>query len=239
MDAIGEFSLFKRRDYALSTRRAYVSAAKKALKLIENQAKTYSSYKELFSLLIDFRQENALQGLRIGPFLRFLSSQIPVDEQFISDSYQRNEPIRAWILNRIEEETKTGNPSIFVRRDLAMLAGLCFAPDQPSPRWWPRSALQLITAPAAIQASLWGKTVDTKELQMPLLYWYSWRQRLDRPEQGRLFRKSWSNCDLLFPDSQGAVLKKQAMHNALARLIVKGEGRVRLTPEAVRRAFLH
>jgi hypothetical protein len=239
MDAIQEFSLFRGQDRALSTQRVYIIAARKALKLIGNRAKTYSSYQELFFLLMEFRQKSGLQGLRIGPFLRFLSSKIPADEQFIAENYQRNEPIRVWILSRIEEETKTGNPSIFVRRDLAMLAGLCFAPDHESPRRWPRSALELITGPGEIQASLWGNIVNTKELQMPLLYWYSWRQRLDRPEQGRLFRKSWSNSDLLFPDSQGAVLKKPAMHNALARLSVKGEGRVRLTPESVRQAFLH
>ena len=72
---------------------------------------------------------------------------------------------------------------------------------------------------------------------MTLLYWHSWRRRRDRLEQSRLHRKDWADSQLLFPNSQGEVLKKQALHDALSRLGVPELG-VRLTPELVRKAFL-
>ena len=77
-------------------------------------------------------------------------------------------------------------------------------------------------------------------MALALLYWHSWRERLDRPEQSRLQRKAWAFSDLLFPNSKGKTLKKKrAMHDALSWLSVQGEGRVSLTPGRVREAFLH
>ena len=64
---------------------------------------------------------------------------------------------------------------------------------------------------------------------MTLLYWHSWRRRLDRLEQSRLHRKDWADSQLLFPNSQCEALKKQGLHDALSRLDV---------PELVRKAFL-
>ena len=58
-----------------------------------------------------------------------------------------------------------------------------------------------------------------------------------RPRQSRLHRKAWAYSELLFPNSKGEALKKQAMHDALQRLGVPDLG-VRLTPELVRKAFL-
>jgi site-specific recombinase XerD len=80
--------------------------------------------------------------------------------------------------------------------------------------------------------------LDTADLALALLYWHTWRERLDRPEQSRLPRKAWAYSDLLFPNSKGEALGKQAIHDALARLSVQSEGQVRLTPELIRQAFL-
>jgi hypothetical protein len=60
--------------------------------------------------------------------------------------------------------------------------------------------------------------VETPGLALTLLYWHSWRRRLDRLEQSRLHRKDWVYSQLLFPNSQGEALKKQALHDALSRL---------------------
>ena len=59
---------------------------------------------------------------------------------------------------------------------------------------------------------------------------HTWRERLDRPQRSRLHRKAWAYSELLFPNSKGEALKKQAMHDALQRLGVPELG-VRLTPE--------
>jgi site-specific recombinase XerD len=73
---------------------------------------------------------------------------------------------------------------------------------------------------------------------LALLYWHTWRERLDRPEQSRIYRKAWAYSDLLFPNSKGEALTKYAMRNAVSRLSVRGEARIRLTPGMVRQAFL-
>ena len=148
-------------------------------------------------------------------------------------------PVRSWVMDRIEEETKTTRKALhFIRRDLAMLACLCVAPEKGSPRSWPKGALAVARKAGGFEVKLWDKPVDTPGLALALLYWYTWRERLDRPEQSRLHRKAWAYSDLLFPNSRGEVLKKQAMHDALSRLGFQAEGTVRLTPELVRKAFL-
>jgi len=43
---------------------------------------------------------------------------------------------------------------------------------------------------------------------MALLYWHSWRERLGRPEQSRLYRKACAYSNLLFPNSKGEALEK-------------------------------
>ncbi len=124
----------------------------------------------------------------------------------------------------------------FIRRDLAMLACLCAAPERGSPRRW-----ALIVVPkqgGGLEVPLWNKPIDNPGLTLALLYWHSWRARLDRPEQSRLHRKAWAYSELLFPNSSGQVLKKQALRDALRRLGDQPKGGARLTPERIRQAFL-
>jgi hypothetical protein len=176
-----------------------------------------------------------LKGLRIAPFLRFLDSKIPKKPENIPNYG----PIRAWVIDEIEKETRETRKALhFVRRDLAMLACLCVAPEKGSPRRWPKGALAIARKGGGFEVKLWDKPVDTPGLALALLYWHTWRERLDRPEQSRLHRKAWACSNLLFPNSKGEVLGKQAIHDALSRLGVQSEGRVRLTPELIRQAFL-
>jgi hypothetical protein len=84
------------------------------------------------------------------------------------------------------------------------------------------------------EVKLWDTAAETQGLALTLLYWHSWRERLDRPKQSRLHRKAWAYSQLLFRNSKGGVLKKQAMHDALSRLGVPELG-VRLTTKLVRK----
>jgi hypothetical protein len=237
MDPIKEFAAFQGKEsYAASTRRVYLSAAKKALKIVGKTPEDCGSFEELLALLREnVAQKKLPKALRIAPLLSFLDSKIPKKPEDIPD-YR---PIRAWVMDRIEEETKaTRKASHFIRRDLAMLACLCMAPEKGSPRNWPKAALSVSGKGGGFEVKLWDKPVEAQGLALALLYWHTWRDRLDRPEQSRLHRKEWAYSDLLFPNSKGEALKKQSMHDALSRLSVQGEGRVRLTPEMIRQAFL-
>jgi len=236
MNLVKEFGAFQGKTYAATTRRVYLSAAKKALKIIGKTPDNCGSCEELRALLREnLGQKKFQKGLRLAPFLRFLDSKIPKKPQDIPDYG----PIRAWVIDQIEKETRETRKALhFIRRDLAMLACLCEAPEQGSPRSWPKGALAIARKGGGCEVKLWAKPVDTRGLALALLYWHTWRERLDRPEQSRLHRKAWAYSDLLFPNSKGEVLGKQAIHDALSRLSVQSEGGVRLTPELIRQAFL-
>ena len=236
MNPIEEFAAFEGKVYATTTRRVYLGAAKKALETVGKTPEECRSYQELLaSLRENLAQKKLPKALRIAPFLSFLASKIPKKPEDIPDYG----PIRAWVLDRIGKETEaTRKASHFIRRDLAMLACLCVAPEKGSPRHWPKTALTVSRQGGGFEVKLWDKPVETRGLVLTLLYWHTWRERLDRPEQSRLHRKAWAYSDLLFPNSRGETLTKHAMRNALARLGIQAEGGVRLTPELIRQAFL-
>ena len=236
MNPIQEFASLKGKQFAPSTWRVYLAAAKKALKLVGKTAEDCGSYEELLALLREHRAQKKLpKTLRIEPFLGFLDSKIPKEKEIIPDYG----PIRAWVIDQIEKETRETRKAVhFIRRDLAMLACLCVAPERGSPRRWPKGALTIARKGEGFEVKLWDKPVEAPGLALALLYWHTWRERLDRPEQSRLHRKGWAYSDLLFPNSKGEVLGRQAIHDALSRLSVQAEGGVRLTPELIRQAFL-
>jgi hypothetical protein len=236
MNPFKEFAAFEGKVYAATTRRVYMSAAKKALTIVGKTPENCGSYQELLASLREYLpQKNLPKGLRIAPFLRFLDSKIPKKPENIPDYG----PIRAWVIEHIEKETRETRKALhFIRRDLAMLACLCVAPEQGSPRRWPKGALAIARKGGGFEVKLWDKPVEAPGLALALLYWHTWRERLDRPEQSRLHRKGWAYSDLLFPNSKGEVLGRQAIHDALSRLSVQGEGGVRLTPVLIRQAFL-
>ena len=236
MNPFKEFAAFEGKVYAATTKRVYLSSAKRALEILGKPPENCGSYEDLLALLrANLAQSKLPKALRIAPFLNFLESKMPKSTVEITDLG----PVRSWVMDRIEEETKATRKALhFIRRDLAMLACLCVAPEKGSPRSWPKGALAVARKAGGFEVKLWDKPVDTPGLALALLYWHTWRQRLDRPEQSRLHRKAWAYSDLLFPNSRGEVLKKQAMHDALSRLGFQAEGSVRLTPELVRKAFL-
>ena len=115
-----------------------------------------------------------------------------------------------------------------------IVAALCAAPARGNSRTWPKDCLALREA----RLTLWEEDVREPALGLALRHWHHWRERLSRPEQRRLYRKSlkWAQSGLLFPGPGGGPLSRAAPHNALRRLIGVGEGS--LTPEQVRAAFL-
>jgi hypothetical protein len=237
MDPVKEFGAFENRAYSASTRRVYLSAAKKALKLLGTVPDKCGSYEELSCLLREARTDETLpKTLRIGAFLSFLESKDPrvrVEEPDYG-------PVRTWILDRIERETKAvREASRYVRRDLALLACLCLVPGRGALWRWPKSALTVAREKGGgFKVKLWDKEVEGGGLALALLYWHTWRERLDRPEQSRMYRKAWTHSDLLFPASNGGPLTKHAVRNALLRLTAGGNGSAGVTPGMIRKAFM-
>src|SRR5260370_26215609 len=131
MNPIKEFAAFEGKVYAATTRRVYLSAAKKALKIAGQTPENCGSYEELLaSLRESLAQKKLPKALRIAPFLDFLDSKIPKKPEIIPDYG----PIRAWVIDHIEKETRETRKALhFIRRDLPMLACMVEAPEPRSP----------------------------------------------------------------------------------------------------------
>jgi hypothetical protein len=130
------------------------------------------------------------------------------------------------------------NPSIATRRDTALIAALCVAPAKGTPRKWLENCLKV----EGREVLLWDAAIQEPCFALPLRFWHAWRERLGRPDQRQLYRKSlqWSQSRLLFPGPNGAPLSRAAMHNALRRLSLAEESNSigLITPEKIRAAFL-
>ena len=130
--------------------------------------------------------------------------------------------------------------SIATRRDSALIAAICAAPARGTPRKWPKNCLKI----SETEVLLWDAPTQEPCFAIALRFWHAWRERLARPDQRRLYRKSlkWSQSSLLFPGPNGAPLSRAALHNALRRLNVTGElgssNFQPITPEKIRAAFL-
>ena len=89
---------------------------------------------------------------------------------------------------------------------------------------------------------LWEVAIEEPCFATSLRFWHAWRERLARPDQRRLYRKSLqsSQSRLLFPGPNGAPLSRAALHNALRRLGFAGPPNSigPITPEKIRAAFL-
>jgi len=73
MNPINEFAVFEGKAYSSSTRRVYLSAAKKALKIVGKPPEDCGSYEELLALLRENQAERKFpKALKIGPFVSFL-----------------------------------------------------------------------------------------------------------------------------------------------------------------------
>ena len=89
---------------------------------------------------------------------------------------------------------------------------------------------------------LWDTAIEEPCFAVSLRFWLAWRERLARPDQRRLYRKSllWGQSQLLFPGPNGAPLSRAALHNALRRLdFARTPNSIGpITPEKIRAAFL-
>jgi len=171
------------------------------------------------------------EGARVRPFLRFLGGRAAPQTPEDLDGIRRRVLEALGRANRFP-----GDISWIARRDAALVAALCAAPDRGDPRQWPQACLTL----QGTRLLLWDREVAEPALGAALRHWRHWRERLTRPDQRRLYRKSlaWAQSGLLFPGPHGAPLSRLAPHNALRRAVGVGEGGVGLSPEKIRRAFL-
>jgi hypothetical protein len=215
-----------------STRRVYVAGARSALRAANLELWQCSSATELLASLGKSHTE---KRVRISPFLDFLGGGEP--KELVSD--EDSAALQNWVIQRLAKQMRSGkNPSIATRRDTALIAALCVASAKGTPRKWPESCLKV----EGHEVLLWDAVIEEPCFAVSLRFWHAWRERLARPDQRRLYRKSlgWSQSRLLFPGPDGAPLSRAALHNALRRLNLARERNSigLITPEKIRAAFL-
>jgi hypothetical protein len=215
-----------------STRRVYLAAAKTAIRSAHLELWQCTSATELLASLGESPTE---KKARISPFLNFLGGGEL--KELVSD--EDSTALQNWVIQTLAKEMRSvKNPSIATRRDLGLIAALCAAPARGTPRKWPENCLKI----DGHEVLLWETAIEEPCFAISLRFWQAWRERLARPDQRRLYRKSlqWSQSGLLFPGPDGAPLSRAALHNALRRLNASGErNRSRpITPEKIRAAFL-
>jgi len=176
-----------------STRRVYVAGARAAIRaaslnLWESPSAT--------DLLASIGKSPTPAKARISPFLTFLvatNSEPSASDQDLA-------ALRTAVIERIAQQMRLAkNPSIASRRDLGLIAAICAAPAKGTPRKWPVTCLTITEA----EVILWEVPIQEPCFALALRFWHVWRERLARPDQRRLYRKSlgWSQSRLLFPGS--------------------------------------
>ena len=215
-----------------STRRVYMAGARSAIRAANLELWQCPSTGELLASL---GQSPTEKKARISPFLNFLGGGEL--KELVSD--EDSTALQNWVIQTIAKQMRVvKNPSIASRRDTALLAAICAAPARGTPRRWPENCLKITET----EVLLWDAPIKEPCFAISLRFWYAWKERLARPDQRRLYRKSfqWSQSRLLFPGPNGAPLGRAALHNALRRLSVAGERSSiqPITPEKIRVAFL-
>ena len=212
-----------------STRRVYVAGAKAAIRAACLELWQSPSTDELLAVIRESPTEK-----RISPFLAFLDDEGPKNS--LSDEDIAG--LQNWVIQTLSRVQIRGikQPSLTSRRDLALIAAMCAAPARGTPRKWPVNCLKV----RENQVLLWDAPIQEPALAHALRFWHAWRERLARPDQRRLYRKSisWSQSGFLFPGPHGAHLGRAALHNALRRLSAPTALNHRVTPEKIRAAFL-
>ena len=215
-----------------STKRVYVAGARAAIRAASLE---FWQSPSATDLLASIGKAPTEKRARISPFLDFLGG----GESKQSVSHEDSVALQNWVIQSLAKQMRSGkNPSIATRRDAALIAALCAAPVRGTPRKWPESCLKI----EGREVLLWDAAIEEPCFALPLRFWHAWRERLARPDQRRLYRKSlqWSQSRLLFPGPNGAPLGRAALHNALRRLNAGGERNSigPITPEKIRAAFL-
>ncbi len=181
-----------------STRRVYVAGARAAIRAASLELWQSPSATDL---LASIGKSPTEKRARISPFLDFLGSGGPKQ----SVSKEDSAALQNWVIQRIAKQMRFGkNPSIASRRDSGLIAALCAAPARGTPRKWPKNCLTITDT----EVLLWEAAIEEPCFAISLRFWHAWRERLTRPDQRRLYRKSlkWSNSNLLFPGPNGAPL---------------------------------
>jgi hypothetical protein len=147
--------------------------------------------------------------------------------------------LQNWVIQTIARQMRSvKNPSITSRRDTGLIAAICAAPAKGTPRRSPKNCLKITENEVLLRDA----SIEEPCFAISLRFWHAWRERLARPDQRRLYRKSlqWSQSQLLFPGPNDAPLGRAALHNALRRLNTVGgcSGIGPITPEKIRAAFL-
>jgi hypothetical protein len=211
-----------------SRRRVYVAGARAAIRAAGLEPWQSTSTSELLASIAKSPTEK-----RISPFLGFLGGGRL--KQPVSD--EDSAALQNWVIQRLAKQMgSVKNPSLATRRDTALIAAVCSAPGRGTPRTWPQNCLKITQT----EVLLWDAAIEEPYFALALRFWHAWRERLARPDQRRLYRKSlsWSQSKLLFPGPGGAPLARTALHSALRRLsAVDGYGHC-VTPEEIRVAFL-
>jgi len=220
------------RTYRPSTRRVYVAGARAAIRAASLELWQSPSATEL---LASIGRSPTEKRARISPFLDFLGGGGLKQ----SASGEDSAALQNWVIQRIAKQMRVvKNPSITSRRDSGLIAALCAAPARGTPRRWPQNCLRITKT----EVLLWEVAIQEPCLALALRFWSVWRERLARPDQRRLYRKSlgWTQSSFLFPGPNGAPLSRAALHNALRRLSTAGERNNigPITPEKIRAAFL-
>jgi hypothetical protein len=220
------------RTYRPSTRRVYVAGARAAIRAASLELWQSPSATEL---LASIGRSPTEKRARISPFLDFLGGGGLKQ----SASGEDSAALQNWVIQRIAKQMRSvKNPSITSRRDSGLIAALCAAPARGTPRKWPQNCLKITET----EVLLWEVAIQEPCLALALRFWSVWRERLARPDQRRLYRKSlgWTQSQFLFPGPHGAPLSRAALHNALRRLSPAGERNSigPITPEKIRAAFL-
>jgi hypothetical protein len=215
-----------------STKRVYVAGARAAIRAASLELWQSPSTADL---LASIGKSPIEKSARISPFLDFLGDG--GSKQSISD--EEIAALQNWLIQRLAKQMHSvKNPSITSRRDMALIAAICAAPAKGTPRKWPKNCLKITEN----EVLLWDASIEEPCFAISLRFWHAWRERLARPDQRRLYRKSlqWSQSRLLFPGPNGAPLGRAALHNALRRLNAVGERSSigPITPEKIRAAFL-
>jgi hypothetical protein len=215
-----------------STKRVYVAGARAAIRTASLELWQSPSTNELLATIGKSPTE---KRARISPFLDFLGGGGSKQ----SVSHEDSVTLQNWVIQRIAKQMRSvKKPSITSRRDTALISAICAAPAKGTPRRWPQNCLKITEN----EVLLWDASIEEPCFTISLRFWHAWRERLARPDQRRLYRKSlqWSQSQLLFPGPNGAPLGRAALHNALRRLNTGGgcSGIGPITPEKIRAAFL-
>ena len=125
------------RTYRPSTRRVYVAGARAAIRAASLELWQSPSTNEI---LASIGKSPIEKRARISPFLDFLDGGR--SKESVSD--EERAALQNWVIQTIEKQMRfVKNPSIAIRRDMALIVAICAAPARGTPRKWPESCLKI------------------------------------------------------------------------------------------------